>query len=174
MEFQIMSTVLTEVRVLNHPPLRGHLNLIQLFGYGWEFLDFGFLPFIVLEFADFGSLDQFLISRVDKLSVAAKLNICMDLLSGLDTLHFCDITHGDVKLENVLVAANDADPEGFIVKIADFSHCVVDSPRSKDNWILGTTMCAAPEVRTTIPPCFLLNDGSLAIFSHSDLPLGIA
>lgn len=156
MELQIMSTMLTEMRVLNHPPLRGHLNLIHLLGYGWEFLDFGFLPFIVLEFADFGSLDQFLISRGDKLSTAAKLNICMDILSGLDALHSCDITHGDVKLENVLVAANDADPEGFIVKIADFSHCIVDSARGGDNWILGTTMWAAPEVRNTIPSYFPL------------------
>jgi serine/threonine protein kinase len=166
MELQIMSTMLTEMRVLSHPPLTGHLNLIQILGYGWEFLDFGFLPFIVLEFADFGSLDQFLTSRGDKLSAAAKLNICMDLLSGLDALHSCDITHGDVKLENVLVAKSDTDPEGFIVKIADFSHCVVDSARGEDSWILGTTMWAAPEVRNTIPSYFPLErQKSCDIFS---------
>ena len=80
----------------------------------------------------------------------------MNLLTGLDALHACDITHGDIKLENVLVAASDVYSEGFIVKIADFSHCVNDSASAEENWILGTVMWAAPEVRSTVPSCFPL------------------
>ena len=166
MELRTMDTMLTEMGVLNHPPLKEHPNLIQLLGYGWEYLDFGFCPFIVLEFADLGTLDQFLISRTDELSATDKLEICMDLLSGLEALHSCDITHGDIKLENVLVAASKTNPKGFTIKIADFSHCVVDSDRDEDKWILGTTMSAAPEVRDTIPSCFPLEQRkSCDIFS---------
>jgi serine/threonine protein kinase len=166
MELQTMNTMLTEMRVLNHPPLKEHPNLIQPLGYGWEYLDFGFCPFIVLEFADLGNLDQFLITRADKLSAADKLEICMDLLSGLEALHSCDITHGDIKLENILVAANETNPKGFTIKIADFSHCVVEGDREKHKWILGTTMLAAPEVRDIMPSYFPLEQRkSCDIFS---------
>ena len=166
MELETMNTMLTEMGVLNHLPLKEHPNLIQLLGYGWEYLDFGFCPFIVLEFADLGTLDQFLISRSDKLLAADKLEICIDILSGLEALHSCDITHGDIKLENILVTSNETNPKGFTVKIADFSHCVVDSDRDEDKWILGTTMFAAPEVRDTIPSYFPLEQRkSCDIFS---------
>jgi serine/threonine protein kinase len=166
MELQTMNTMLAEMRVLNHPPLKEHPNLIQLLGYGWEYLDFGFCPFIVLEFADLGTLDQFLVLRADKLSAVDKLEICIDILSGLEALHSCDITHGDIKLENVLVIANETNPKGFTVKIADFSHCVINSDRDEDKWIFGTTMLAAPEVRYTIPSYFPLEQRkSCDIFS---------
>ncbi|KAH8655982.1 ankyrin repeat-containing domain protein [Tricladium varicosporioides] len=166
MELQTMNTMLTEMGVLSHPPLKEHPNLIRLLGYGWEYLDFGFCPFIVLEFANLGTLDEFLISRADKLSEADKLEICMDLLSGIEALHSCDITHGDIKLENILVTANDANPKGFTIKIADFSHCVVDSDEDEDKWILGTPLLAAPDVRDTIPSHFPLEQRkSCDIFS---------
>src|SRR5437763_12712930 len=70
MEIDSMRIMLTEMRVLSHGPLKGHPNLAHLLGYGWEFLDFGYSPFIVLEFAALGTLDQFLISQGEGLSAA--------------------------------------------------------------------------------------------------------
>lgn len=50
----------TEVRSLTHPPLREHPNIVNLIGYGWHTSYDVSLPFIVLEFAEYGTLDSFL------------------------------------------------------------------------------------------------------------------
>ena len=52
-----LDSVLLEVQALLHYPLQKHANIIELLAYGWEP---GGLPYLVVEYADLGSLDSFL------------------------------------------------------------------------------------------------------------------
>ncbi|KAK1408467.1 hypothetical protein QVD17_40263 [Tagetes erecta] len=104
---------LTEIELLkgqNHP------NLISLLGY----CDDGNEKIIVYEYAERGSLDQYI--RHDKtsytLSWIERLKICIDIACGLDHLHnhagkHQAIIHRDIKSSNVLL---DRD---WVAKISD-------------------------------------------------------
>lgn len=59
------------------------------------------LPYLVVDYADLGSVDASLKQRSG--SSEEKLQIAIDIACGLELLHGCDIVHDDVKLENILV-----------------------------------------------------------------------
>ena len=133
-----LEDVFREVRVLLHLNSLQHPSVVELLGYGW---DQGPLPYLVLELADLGSLDNFL--QENLLSWSQKELTMVQLASGLEMLHACEIIHGDIKLENILVFSEP--PHGFIAKLADFGFCLSDTLGAEVYH--GTRVLNAPEIR---------------------------
>ncbi|KAM6523073.1 hypothetical protein FSOLCH5_003693 [Fusarium solani] len=93
-----------ELRVLSHPPLMDHGNIVKMNTIGWTRLDpsgTAWMPMIFLELAELGTLTKYLSEK--RLEVDSKLRIAQDVGCGLQALHACGIMHGDLKLDNVLM-----------------------------------------------------------------------
>lgn len=75
--------------------------VLSVFGYGWNDKRGGIFPFAITEFADAGTLKDFL--RAKEVPLHERLLPRCDVARGLDALHGCNIAHGDLKLENVFV-----------------------------------------------------------------------
>lgn len=133
-----IKSVLLELQILSHPSLKNHPNFVKLLGYSWEEVATGYSPAVVVELAEFGSLDEFATSG---LSWAEKKILCDDIAVGLDALHACGIAHGDVKPDNVLVFKHHE--RRFIAKLSDFEHALLGVDVVKYG---GTPIYNAPEV----------------------------
>lgn len=130
-----------ELRILSHPPLRSHRNITELLGIAWvrdlssfhslEDESFDAWPVLVLEQSMNGSLaDMWDRIRTSEdadagtpLNSRAKLSLCLDVARGLKALHDCDIVHGDMKCENILLFGN---APNYTAKLADFGHSVTE------------------------------------------------
>lgn len=91
-----------------------HPNIVQLFGYTLSPAS------LVMEYVPNGSL-SYLLHYCDDPAVEAKitdgrikLNILLGIAHGMTQLHACNVTHGDLKPQNVLLT------DDFHAKIADF------------------------------------------------------
>lgn len=69
--------------------------------------------YIVTEYCKYGSLEDFLKNRTDKIGLNQKLNLALGVAKGMHYLHSKNIAHCDLKLSNLLVA------EGRVVKVGD-------------------------------------------------------
>jgi len=98
-----LQAVLTEMKVLYHPPIRRHPNIVKLLQLRWDTQNGPNLiaPTLVLEHGDLGSLSAFQDQNRVVLHSRAKTQICLDVAEGLQFLHDCGIVHGDVKSEYV-------------------------------------------------------------------------
>lgn len=123
-----LENFLRELRVLTHEPLRNHENIVRLIGVGWERNRLSIKtsvfhwPFLVLEHAHYGSLSDFLENHA--VDFDTRRALCLDVGMGLQKLHQCDVIHGDMKLENVLVAKHST--RKYVAKIADFGFTIFD------------------------------------------------
>lgn len=100
----IIVDMITELRVLCHPPLQNHPNIVRLLGVAWvREIDLGSTltpapnqsaedfemcnrPTVVVERAPYGSLLDFLRSdefRATRSSLVAKVYLCLDVLNGI-------------------------------------------------------------------------------------------
>jgi serine/threonine protein kinase len=180
----LAESILLELRVLCHPPIRHHENVVDLLGLGWETdnLDYSRLwPVLVVEWANHGTLLD--VIRAQSLDVNIKLELCRDIARGLSAIHECAVVHGDVKCQNILVFACETREHGYLAKIADFSCAVLDG--DDETFLLGGTWpWNPPEWRQRISRHQLaksdvysfgllvlqvLEDGSNP-FSHIDIP----
>lgn len=91
-----VAEILVELRVLCHPPLQGHPNIVRLLGITWtkdqprdisecgkELMEW---PLVAIERAPHGSLRDFLGSHVYnqvRTSLEAKWRLCVDVLKGI-------------------------------------------------------------------------------------------
>lgn len=158
---RIHRSLIHELRILSHPPLRNHRNLINLFGVAWEKhqdpsgVEY-MRPVILQSCASRGNLRDYLRAMRDdkQLSWDNKMLFCKDILDGLAALHASNIIHGDVKCENILL---DGGPDALpVVKLTDFGFSVIiprfdhsSGPQEVD--ILGGTKeYMAPEVSIAI------------------------
>ena len=133
-----LEAVLVEVQVLVHLGTLDPKNIVEILAYGW---DEGPLPYLVQEYADLGTLNLFLAEKNQLWEQKARISI--GIASGLDLMHSCDIIHGDVKLENILVFS---DPQnGFEAKLADFGFCCSENIGQRK--FRGTRVYNAPEIR---------------------------
>lgn len=126
-------SIMQEIRVLTHLPLRVHENIITLFGIGWEsdaFDESLLWPVMTVEFAQHGNLAELVSTKPVALPV--KLGLLRDVARSLTALHACGITHGDVKSANVLVCRTDDRSTGYIAKLSDFGFSVIDDDRGND------------------------------------------
>ncbi|KAJ7483601.1 hypothetical protein FB451DRAFT_1129507 [Mycena latifolia] len=150
-EFRNWKQILLEIRALLHEPIRYHPNIVRLLGVSWGAAPGtrSTFPVLVLEYADFGSLAQ-LQASASPFSFSVKKKLCRDVAKGLAILHACDIVHGDLKHENVLVFRNKAkDAEvAYTAKLADFGGSAMDIQDGTEQFLpSGTPPFNAPEAR---------------------------
>ncbi|KAJ5480512.1 hypothetical protein N7530_006021 [Penicillium desertorum] len=117
----LLRAALLEIRVLSHAPLRRHPNIINLIQLLWE--PDPDLPDHSWPYAPNGTLATFQ-DDFPTISFALKKRICQDVGKGLLALHACDIVHGDLKSENVLIC--DTSSGDVIAKLADFGCAIAD------------------------------------------------
>jgi serine/threonine protein kinase len=97
-----------------------------------------------MEYAEFGTLDAF----QKDVNVAPHLarRLLVDIGLGINALHQCNIIHGDVKSENVLICRHLK--RKYIARLCDFGLAVIN-PSSTDKHSLpgGTWLWCSPESR---------------------------
>jgi hypothetical protein len=166
---RIIASMMLELRVLTHTPVRKHENIVQLLGVGWETDALELQPrtgaalseslrkwpVMLIERADKGTLAGFLRETATELPYRLKKTLCLDILLGLEVLHYCGIIHGDVKLTNVLMFSNPnaetREIRPYIAKLADFGGAVCDL-KSPARLPSGTRPWNAPEWQQNIRP----------------------
>lgn len=149
-----VATILKELRILTHPPLWSHLNIVSLIGYRSEFTapssPHNINVSLVAEFAPFGTLKDVCqgLAPDKTLDLLTKAHLMHDVASGIEALHKCAIAHGDVKMENTLVFEGYGRP--YVAKLSDFGHSLVDlhTPEQSSQVYLGTPIFNAPEIRS--------------------------
>jgi len=97
--------VLKDIEIMHHGPLAQHPNILKLLGYGWDYNQGDTIPFLVTELAPEGTLKDYLLQSTTTLDY--RFQLCGQVASGLDELHMCGISHGDLKLDNVLACTVD-------------------------------------------------------------------
>ena len=139
-----LENVCLEILALMHPPLQSHPNIINLLGLTWTTeRDVRLEPALVMEYAEFGSLDNYL--RSHPISILSKAEICTGIAQGLDVLYQCAIIHGDVKCENVLICKGSSGTD-IIPKLSDFGFSLVLQNTQMDENVVGTSRWNAPEI----------------------------
>jgi serine/threonine protein kinase len=136
--------VLHEIKIATHPVVRENANILRMMGFGWEMSESSLTtPFLVVEYAEHGTLRNYLQKVRLFVSTETKLSLAFDAVKGLRSLHAHHIAHGDLKLENTLVTTTPKDPT---LKITDFGLSVVidDDQTSYQYW--GTQRYQPPEV----------------------------
>ncbi|KAL9641941.1 hypothetical protein ABK040_003999 [Willaertia magna] len=96
--------------------------------------------FIVTEFMENGSLYSYIKKNKGNISLELKLRLLMDVCKGMIYLHFSEIIHRDLKLENILLDGN------YCAKIADFGISRNLSTENTMTGNLGTLQYIAPEI----------------------------
>jgi serine/threonine protein kinase len=150
---ELLQAVLLEIRVLTHPPLKTHPNIIKLLHLIWEpdsdLLDRAW-PIIVLEHAENGTLADFQRDYLN-LPFSLKRQLCVDVGSGLLALHASGIVHGDLKSENILICDTDSE-ERVVAKLADFGCAITDLETSDTLKLPAFTLpWNAPECHDQLP-----------------------
>ncbi|RSM02289.1 hypothetical protein CDV31_011010 [Fusarium ambrosium] len=137
--------ILLEVRALLHEPLRYHPNIVHLLDFGWSHSSETGSPFptLVLEYADYGTLDDLQLKSESPLPFRIKQKLCYDVGRGLSILHACGIVHGDLKHNNVLVFRNREEyppDQPYTAKLADFGGAIMDIGGNADHSLRMTTV----------------------------------
>lgn len=152
-----LEAILLELRVLSHPPLRNHPNIVQLMGVAWQgdAQDQNMKwPVLIVDYADKGSLLDVLESGPG-LDFETKMSLFQDVCEGLHALHTCKVVHGDLKLDNVLVFTNNGSGCGCTAKLSDFGGALLDGQEGFQE-PTGTPPWTAPEHKTKRPRGHLL------------------
>ena len=148
-----LKSVLLEIRIMCHPPLRDHPNIQSVNFYGWDNQPDRVLPYLIVEYSPYGTLRNYLQTVESNLS--RKQILMGDVAMGVHSLHGAGIVHGDIKLENVLVFQSWDRPAGAIARISDFGHSLLteDASGSKKLHVYhGTSMSVIiPRYITNIP-----------------------
>ncbi|KAK4112957.1 ankyrin [Canariomyces notabilis] len=154
--------VANELRVLSHPPLMKHQNIVNIMTIGWTRLDPvapTWMPMIFLEPADLGTLTKYLSDN--RPGVDSKLDIARDVGAGLQALHACGIMHGDLKMDNVLMFKGE---NGKVrAKLCDFGCSYIMKSRENEDEsaeveiTTGTKPWNSPELNRKVPVSLLRN-----------------
>jgi serine/threonine protein kinase len=115
-----------------------HPNIVQYIGYQDHFDHL----YIIMEFVQCGDLQQYLQEHNTLPEAEARL-MSRQVLDALHYLHGKDITHRDIKPDNILISAIDP----FSVKLSDFGLSkVVSTDQTFLKTFCGTLLYCAPEV----------------------------
>ena len=128
-------SVVTEVRALRHAG--AHANVIRL----EEYVEEGERALLFLEMASGGDLHALLRGHPDGVGEAAACRHCHGLIAALAHIHGRGVVHRDVKLANVLIAADG------LVRLCDFGHAaIVGAAGERLHERSGTRSFCAPEI----------------------------
>lgn len=160
-ESQRYDALVRDIICLSHAPILAHENFVNIIAIGWEDAEDlvynRVWPVLILEFAEYGTLEDFFeLDDTDK-SWETKVSICDDIATGLCWLHECQILHSDIKFQNVLISErlDSKTPPCYRAKISDFGFALdmnALKAHSNDNVLLeGFTPPCAPESESSIP-----------------------
>jgi serine/threonine protein kinase len=137
-------TICQEITVYRHPLLQRHENIGKLLYVAWQRLEV--FPWIALELAAFGTLEDVLTAPGEGPTYQQKWNLTIDVALGVAAMHHVGIVHGDLKSANILVHHH---PDRQIVgQVADFGGGVTVGQGTP---IIGTPLWCAPEVLLAAP-----------------------
>ena len=136
------NALVSEISILSHPLIRHHQNIVKLEGISWEIhrKSHKVWPVLVLEKAQLGDLKSFMSSEQGRLTTMRdRLELCTDVASAIIALHSnckfeifscdqagkkfahrIDMSHGDIKPENVLLFKHGVGE--VYAKLADFGY----------------------------------------------------
>ncbi|XP_039254767.2 serine/threonine-protein kinase Nek8-like isoform X1 [Styela clava] len=119
------------LKVLSHP------NIIQ---YYENFLD-GTRLVIAMEYAQGGTLYQYLKKQTSLLGEEEVLHLFVQILTALQHIHAKNILHRDLKTENILL-----DRKSRVCKVSDFGISKVLTTKTKAMTVVGTPCYISPEL----------------------------
>lgn len=100
--------------------------------------------YIIMEFVPCGDLQQHLTEHGPLTEKTGK-SVAAQVFDALDYLHAKNITHRDIKPDNILLASTD--PNDFVIKLSDFGLSkVVNNNDTFLKTFCGTLLYCAPEV----------------------------
>ncbi|KAH8649506.1 kinase-like domain-containing protein [Tricladium varicosporioides] len=168
-----LKSIQLEIQILSHGPIRNYQNIVSLLGFGWE--KGPVVPFICLEYATFGALDEFI--QEVTLSPVEKLELCIQVSLGLYVMHESGIIHGDLKPRNILMFKSPPHAKHtWMAKISDFGSSIVlgHNIDKTDFEYLGTAAWKAPETwlgkvpRESLEKCDVFSFALLIVFVFSN------
>ncbi|KAI3316979.1 kinase-like domain-containing protein [Xylariaceae sp. AK1471] len=136
-----------ELRAMTEPWIRQVESIVDLFGVCWEakYNDEIMWPVLVFEKAELGSLRHFLYSKPRKsLSLEDRALICRDCVLAVLTMHGCNIVHGDIKPDNILVF-HSIQSRRYIAKMTDFGFSHFGKTDTEYITLPSTSPWEAPE-----------------------------
>ncbi|KAK8134685.1 hypothetical protein PG984_006697 [Apiospora sp. TS-2023a] len=144
-----LRSLLSELRIRTHPPVRDHPKIAKFKGIAWDFEDVKATkprPLLLEELAPQRSLERFW-KDYDfvRMTFMAKMDLCLDIADALTVLHGCGIVHGDIKPENILVFPRIGHINTFMAKLTDFGHSTSRSEGLKTLPAFTPQWCA-PEI----------------------------
>ncbi|RIB10462.1 kinase-like domain-containing protein [Gigaspora rosea] len=109
--------------------MKSHKNIIEFYGItkSKDQMDPSVIKYVlVLEYADGGTLRDYLKNNATKIEWELKIHFAIQLVDAVRWLHDCDIIHGDLHSNNILIHQDS-------LKLADFglSQRIVEAPKSK-------------------------------------------
>ena len=127
------TSVLQELKVSVYPPLLKHSNITRTLGVviDGSALQDAFSISLVVEYAELGSLEQYLAAKSSPQSsegLQQRIHLIYNVCTGLEILHRCHIIHGDIKPDNVLLFQNPL-PNAvspYLAKLTDFGSSIVE------------------------------------------------
>jgi serine/threonine protein kinase len=119
---RVLNPSITELVIAAHEDIKDHPNILSLDGICWEVTpeQERIFPVMVFEKFKHGDLYQFRnSSHWSSVGLTEKLSLMVDIIRGLHTLHSCNIQHGDIKPQNILIS--ESQYASFSAKLCDFS-----------------------------------------------------
>ncbi|KAF2809498.1 uncharacterized protein BDZ99DRAFT_571301 [Mytilinidion resinicola] len=116
-----LQTLFSEVLVLGHPVIRHHPNILELEGICFEDVNNNAWPVLIFKKASHQDMRNFMIIRSQEyMGASERLKLCGDIANAILLMHACNVIHGDIKPENVLIF--DDGGENFTAKVSDFGY----------------------------------------------------
>ncbi|OQV08763.1 Protein kinase domain-containing protein [Cladophialophora immunda] len=139
--------IVSEVMALSTPKIYDHPNIANLEGICWEVetVSGEIWPVLAFRKAECGSLDNFLsLPDAKDMDFDDLIDICGEVAKGLRIMHLCNIVHGDIKPENILVFKS-VDSGVYGIKITDFGYSSFGSSESDEVKLPLSRPWEAPE-----------------------------
>lgn len=128
-------SLLKEIKILKRID---HPNIIKLY----EAIDTAKYVYLATEFVPGPSLLQYLKSRPDRMMTESEAkNLWTQLIKAVSYLHSKNITHRDIKLENILLSE-----DCKTIKLIDFGFSTCWLPSKKLSIYCGTPSYMAPQI----------------------------
>ena len=152
-----LAAITNEVRVLGNESVRNANCVVRLLGVAWDEVPTAgrYWPRLLLEAADYGTLGDFLANYSVARKWEVRMELLLDVLEGLKSLHSGGISHCDLKLENTLVFRADraeqdeSSPFKYRAKLCDFGFAIIRGDYGEHSSFsarLGTKPWNAPEL----------------------------